>query len=121
MHEAAQILLGEHDFSAFRAAGCQAKSASRCIQNIELQRQDDLIYLDIKANAFLYHMVRNIAGSLMAVGRGEHSIEWFSGVFAGRDRNMAQVTAPATGLYFLHAHYPDQIKFPNQAKNPVLF
>jgi tRNA pseudouridine38-40 synthase len=121
MHEAAQVLLGEHDFSAFRAAGCQAKSASRCIQNIELQRQDDLIYLDIKANAFLYHMVRNIAGSLMAVGRGEHSIEWFSGVFASRDRNMAEVTAPATGLYFLHAHYPDQIKFPNQAKKPVLF
>lgn len=121
MHEAAQVLLGEHDFSAFRAAGCQAKSASRCIQNIELQRQDDLIYLDIKANAFLYHMVRNIAGSLIAVGRGEHSIEWFSSVFSSKDRNMAEVTAPATGLYFLRAHYPDQIKFPNQAKKPVLF
>lgn len=121
MHEAAQVLLGEHDFSAFRAAGCQAKSATRCIQKIELLRQDDLIYLDIRANAFLYHMVRNIAGSLMAVGRGEHSIEWFSNVFAGGDRNMAEVTAPATGLYFLHAHYPDQIKFPNQAKKPVLF
>jgi len=121
MHEAAQVLLGEHDFSAFRAAGCQAKSASRCIQNIELQRQDDLIYLDIKANAFLYHMVRNIAGSLIAVGRGEHSIEWFSSVFLSKDRNMAEVTAPATGLYFLRAHYPDQIKFPNQAKKPVLF
>jgi len=121
MHEAAQVLLGEHDFSAFRAAGCQAKSASRCIQDIELQRQDDLIYLDIKANAFLYHMVRNIAGSLIAVGRGEHSIEWFSSVFLSKDRNMAEVTAPATGLYFLRAHYPDQIKFPNQAKKPVLF
>ncbi|MCZ6578583.1 MAG: tRNA pseudouridine(38-40) synthase TruA [Gammaproteobacteria bacterium] len=121
MHEAAQVLLGEHDFSAFRAAGCQAKSASRCIQNIELQRQDDLIYLDIKANAFLYHMVRNITGSLMAVGRGERSIEWFSSVFSSKDRNMAEVTAPATGLYFLRAHYPDQIKFPNQAKKPVLF
>ena len=121
MHEAAQILLGEHDFSAFRAAGCQAKSSIRRVHSIELERLGDLIYLDIKANAFLYHMVRNIAGSLMAVGRGEHSIGWFSSIFSSRDRNMAHVTAAAAGLYFLRAHYPDAIKFPNQAKNPVLF
>jgi tRNA pseudouridine38-40 synthase len=121
MREAAQILLGEHDFSAFQAADCQSKSSMRCVHSIELERLGDLISLDIRANAFLYHMVRNIAGSLMAVGRGERSIEWFSSVFSSRDRNRAHVTAAATGLYFLRAHYPDVIKFPNAAKKPVLF
>jgi len=120
MHEAAQVLLGEHDFSAFRAAGCQSESSFRCIHSIELERLQDLVYLDIRANAFLYHMVRNIAGSLMAVGRGDHSIEWFSSVFSSRDRNRAHVTADAAGLYFLRAHYADEIKFPNAAGKPVL-
>ena len=121
MHEAAQILLGEHDFSAFRGAGCQSQSPMRCVHSIELERLGDLISLDIRSNAFLYHMVRNIAGSLMAVGSGERSIEWFASVFSDRDRNVAHVTADAAGLYFLRAHYPDAIKFPNAAKKPVLF
>jgi tRNA pseudouridine38-40 synthase len=121
MHEAAQVLLGEHDFSTFRAVGCQAKSSTRCVHSIEVSRQGDLIFLDIKANAFLYHMVRNIAGSLMAVGKGEKSLEWFSGVFSGRDRSLADVTAAASGLYFLRAFYPDQIILPIDTKKPVLF
>jgi tRNA pseudouridine38-40 synthase len=121
MHQASQVLLGEHDFSAFRAAGCQANSASRNIHEINLSRQDNLIYLDIKANAFLYHMVRNIAGSLIAVGKGEKSGEWFAGVLSSKDRNRADVTAPAAGLYFLRAYYPDQFKLPVEGKKPVLF
>lgn len=120
MHQTAQILVGEHDFSAFRAAGCQAKSSSRNIHQINLSRQGDLIYLDIKANAFLYHMVRNIAGSLMAVGRGDRSCEWFAEVFMGKDRKRADVTASAAGLYFLRAYYPDQFKLPIEGKKPVL-
>lgn len=120
MHQTAQILVGEHDFSAFRAAGCQAKSSSRNIHQINLSRQGDLIYLDIKANAFLYHMVRNIAGSLMAVGRGDRSREWFAEVFMGKDRKRADVTASAAGLYFLRAYYPDQFKLPIEGKKPVL-
>lgn len=121
MHTTAQMLVGEHDFSAFRAVGCQAKSSSRNIHQISLSRQGDLIYLDIKANAFLYHMVRNIAGSLIAVGKGEQSSEWFADVFGGKDRNRADVTASAAGLYFLRAYYPDQFKLPIEGKKPVLF
>jgi tRNA pseudouridine38-40 synthase len=121
MHQAAQILLGEHDFSAFRAVGCQAKSSNRNIHEISLARRGDLIYLDIKANAFLYHMVRNIAGSLIAVGTGEKSDEWLNEVLLSKNRNYADVTAPAAGLYFVRAHYADQFKLPLTGKKPLLF
>lgn len=121
MQQCAQILIGEHDFSSFRAVGCQSKSASRNVHSIDIIRQGDFIYLDIKANAFLYHMVRNIAGSLMAVGAGERSIEWFAEVFAARDRNQADVTAPAAGLYLLRAFYPEAYNLPHTKQKPVLF
>ena len=121
MHDCAQQLLGEHDFSAFRAVGCQAKSVSRNVQEISVQRQGELIYFDIKANAFLYHMVRNIAGSLMVVGKGEQSCDWFAKVLASRDRNQAGITAPAAGLYFVRAYYPKQFNLPIQTQKPVLF
>jgi tRNA pseudouridine38-40 synthase len=121
MHDAAQSLLGEHDFSSFRAAGCQAKSASRNIQNISVAREGDLVMLDIKANAFLYHMVRNIAGSLIVVGQGNKDADWISRLLAARNRNLAAPTAPAGGLYFLRAHYDEQFKLPINDKKPVLF
>ena len=121
MHECAQVLLGEHDFSSFRAVGCQARSTRREVQEISVCRRDDLVYLDIRANAFLYHMVRNIAGSLMAVGRGEQNREWFGEVFAARDRKQADVTAAAAGLYFLRAWYEPQHELPTRGKKPVLF
>lgn len=121
MHDCAQLLLGEHDFSSFRAVGCQARSTSRNVQAIEVRRAGDLIYFDIRANAFLYHMVRNIAGSLIAVGKGEYDLDWFVEVFAARDRNLAAMTAPAAGLYFLQARYPTQFKLPTAVKKPVLF
>jgi tRNA pseudouridine38-40 synthase len=121
MHECAQILPGEHDFSSFRAAGCQARSSSRNVHEISVTRQGELIFLDIRANAFLYHMVRNIAGSLIAVGKGEQDAAWFAGVFRARDRKLAAKTAAAAGLYFLQASYEEQYKLPTMLKNPVLF
>jgi tRNA pseudouridine38-40 synthase len=121
MHDCAQLLLGEHDFSGFRAAGCQAKSSSRNVEEVSVSRQHDLVYLDIRANAFLYHMVRNIAGSLIEVGKGEHDIDWFAEVFRAGDRNQAAATASAAGLYFLYARYEERFKLPTGAKKPVLF
>lgn len=121
MHDSAQILVGEHDFSAFRAVGCQAKSACRNIQSVEVSRQGDLIYLDIKANAFLYHMVRNITGSLLEVGRGEKPADWIEELLVGKDRNIGGVTAPAAGLYLQRVYYPETFKIPSYSKKPVLF
>ena len=121
MNDAAQILVGEHDFSAFRAAGCQAKSSQRNIHSIEINRNGDFVFLDIKANAFLYHMVRNIAGSLIAVGKGNRDGAWFRQVFESGRRTLAEATAPATGLYFLKAYYPLQYKLPTELNKPVLF
>ena len=121
MQACAQVLVGEHDFSSFRAAGCQANSTRRRVHHVAVSRSGDLIYLDIKANAFLYHMVRNIAGSLIAVGNGERDSDWFEQVFRAGDRNLAEVTAPAAGLYFLRAWYETQFKLPTGAQKPVLF
>ncbi|MCP4983189.1 MAG: tRNA pseudouridine(38-40) synthase TruA [Gammaproteobacteria bacterium] len=121
MHDCAQIIVGEHDFSSFRAAGCQSKSAHRKVHEISISRVDELVYLDVTANAFLYHMVRNLAGSLIAVGRGDRDSKWFQQVFQAGDRNLAEVTAPAAGLYLLHATYDAKFKLPNSGKKPVLF
>lgn len=121
MHDSAQVLLGEHDFSAFRAVGCQAKSACRNIHSIQVSRQGDLIYLDITANAFLYHMVRNITGSLLVVGRGEKPVDWIEELLVGKDRNLAGITAPATGLYLQRVYYPESFNIPCYSKKPVLF
>lgn len=121
MHECARLLLGEHDFSSFRAVGCQAQTSRRNVQAIEVTRDADAIYLDIRANAFLYHMVRNIAGSLMAVGKGEQSRQWFADIFAARDRQRADITAPAQGLYFVQAWYPENFELPGVARKPILF
>ena len=121
MNESAQVLVGEHDFSAFRAVGCQSNSAVRNIHQIELTRRENVIYLDIKANAFLYHMVRNIAGSLIEVGKGSKNQSWISKLLAEGDRNKAAATASAAGLYFVKAHYPERYNLPITVEKPVLF
>ncbi|MFT5399110.1 MAG: tRNA pseudouridine38-40 synthase [Planctomycetota bacterium] len=121
MHDCAQILLGEHDFGAFRAAGCQSKTAMRDLQSIQVSRNGNMIYFDIKANAFLYHMVRNIVGSLLLIGRGEKSKEWFGQVFSSKDRTLAAPTASASGLYFVKAFYPEHYNLPQKLEKPVLF
>jgi tRNA pseudouridine38-40 synthase len=121
MQRAAQALVGEHDFSAFRASGCQSKSPVRRVESIEVGRHGTLISIDIKANAFLHHMVRNIAGSLIALGRGEYPVGWLGDVLAGRDRRKAGVTAPAAGLYFVRPYYPDHFGILSESRLPVLF
>lgn len=121
MHRCAQLLLGEHDFSSFRAVGCQSKSSSREVRQVSVTRQGDLVMLDIRANAFLYHMVRNIAGSLIAAGKGELDVDGFRRIFEARDRALAAPTAPAAGLYFLYAAYDERFKIPTRAQKPVLF
>jgi len=114
MNTAAQALAGRHDFSAFRSAGCSAQHATREVTDISVERQKDLVIIDITANAFLYHMVRNIVGSLVTVGRGERPVNWFHEVFEGRDRKAAGVTAESQGLCFMHVRYDRKYALPEQ-------
>jgi tRNA pseudouridine38-40 synthase len=116
MHRAAQILLGRHDFSAFRSAGCSAQHAVREVTGVSVARDGAVVDIDITANAFLYRMVRNIAGSLMAVGSGEESVQWFEAVFKGGDRSAAGVTADAQGLYFMRVRYDPRYGLPDSAE-----
>lgn len=105
MHDAAQTLLGEHDFSAFRAQGCQAKTPVRDLQRLDVVRDGDLIRFEVRANAFLHHMVRNLVGALTMVGAGERDVGWPRAVLDGRDRTVAAATAPASGLYLVGVGY----------------
>jgi tRNA pseudouridine38-40 synthase len=105
MNEAIQYLIGEHDFSAFRGNLCQAKSPIKNIEYIELNKVGHEITLNIKANAFLHHMVRNIVGTLMKVGRGERSADWVKQVLDSKMRKEAGATAEPQGLYFVKAFY----------------
>ncbi|MBN8727255.1 MAG: tRNA pseudouridine(38-40) synthase TruA [Xanthomonadales bacterium] len=112
MHAAAQALLGENDFSAFRAVQCQAATPMRNVHEIGVARRGDEVVIEIQANAFLHHMVRNIVGSLLPVGRGERPLEWIAELLAGHDRNMAGPTALASGLSLLAPRYPAEWKLP---------
>jgi len=118
MQHAANYLLGENDFSSFRAAGCQSKHAMRELQELSISRDGQYVYVDIVANAFLHHMVRNIVGSLFEVGTGAKKPEWFSELMARRDRTQAGITAPACGLYFVSVEYPDEFGLPEVAQPP---
>ncbi|HEV8694301.1 MAG TPA: tRNA pseudouridine(38-40) synthase TruA [Lysobacter sp.] len=106
MHRAAQSLLGENDFSAFRTVQCQAPHARRELQEIAVRRDGDIVSVEVQANAFLHHMVRNIVGSLLVVGRGDRPEQWIAELLAGRDRTKAGPTAPSSGLVFLGPRYP---------------
>ncbi|KPN19978.1 tRNA pseudouridine synthase A [Xanthomonas sp. Mitacek01] len=112
MHRAAQALLGEQDFSAFRTVQCQAKHPHRDLQRIRVRRDGDEVIVDVQANAFLHHMVRNIVGSLLEVGAGVQPEAWIGDLLAGRDRNLAGPTAPAAGLVFLGPLYPPEWNLP---------
>ncbi|MFM8330269.1 MAG: tRNA pseudouridine(38-40) synthase TruA [Candidatus Methylumidiphilus sp.] len=108
MQQAADYLIGHHDFSSFRAQGCQSKSPMRIMHFIRVQRQDDHVIIELSANAFLHHMVRNIAGVLMDIGSGKHEPEWAQELLALRDRKLGGVTGPADGLYLGGVYYPDE-------------
>lgn len=115
MHAAAQVLVGEHDFSAFRAIECQARSPVRRVENIDVTRRGEWITLDITANAFLHHMVRNVAGLLMSVGQGDSPPERVAAVLATRDRKANAATAPPDGLYLAAVRYPAEFGLPAQS------
>ena len=112
MQHAARLLLGEHDFAAFRAAECQARTSVRALQVFEVGSAGPVICLKVRANAFLHHMVRNLAGWLIAVGRGDREIAETTTVLQARDRRLAAPTAPAAGLYFCAVGYPHAFGLP---------
>lgn len=120
MIEAADYLLGEHDFSSFRGAGCQSSSPNRHVEYINLCWHGSVLILEVRANAFLLHMVRNIAGALMAVGRGERPPAWIGELLGKRDRTQGAVTAPAAGLYLVAVRYPDEFGMPVFPLGPAL-
>jgi tRNA pseudouridine38-40 synthase len=108
MHEAAQHLIGEHDFTSFRSVECQSNTPMRHVSNIVVSRNSDLLMIDITANAFLHHMVRNIAGVLIAVGSGKRPVAWVDEVLCAKDRRLGAETAPPYGLYLVEVNYPDE-------------
>jgi tRNA pseudouridine38-40 synthase len=115
MQAAATLLLGEHDFSAFRAAECQAHSPVRRIEAFRVWRRGDWLHLEITANAFLQHMVRNIAGLLVAVGRGDAPVSRALEQLESRQRRLGAATAPAQGLYFWRVEYPAEFGLPDDS------
>jgi tRNA pseudouridine38-40 synthase len=119
MEQAAALLVGEHDFSAFRSAECQAKSPIRRLMRLAVERRADWIVIEAVANAFLHHMVRNIAGLLIAVGKGDQPPEWARAVLAGRDRTRSAATAPAAGLYLCEVQYPAAFGLPSADRGGV--
>ncbi|CAM3823512.1 tRNA pseudouridine synthase A [Pseudomonas reidholzensis] len=118
MAEAAQCLLGTHDFSAFRASQCQAKSPIKTMHHLRVTRHGQMIVLDLRASAFLHHMVRNIAGVLMSIGTGERPVAWAREVLEGRDRREAGVTAHPFGLYLVQVEYPEAFELPQRYIGP---
>jgi tRNA pseudouridine38-40 synthase len=119
MHREAQCLLGERDFSSFRGAGCQSKTPMRNVHFVRVSRVDDFVIVDIQANAFLLHMVRNIVGTLLAVGSGRQPAGSTERIFAARDRTLAAATAAPQGLYLVDVIYPDHFGLPSTDPGPA--
>ncbi len=120
MRSAASYLLGDHDFTAFRAAECQAKSPVKTMHEIRIERHGDLLVFTLRANAFLHHMVRNIVGSLIVIGNGNQPPEWMKSVLDGKDRSRAAPTFMPDGLYLARIDYDPKWKLPHEPLFPVL-
>lgn len=121
MDTAGNALLGEHDFSSFRAAECQARTPVRRVDRLDVYRRGDMVVVDITANAFLHHMVRNIAGVLIDIGAGVAPEDWAARVLAERDRTKGSMTAPADGLYLVDVIYPARFGIPAGPDLPHLY
>ncbi|MEW9799089.1 tRNA pseudouridine(38-40) synthase TruA [Alteromonas sp. CYL-A6] len=119
MHEAAQALLGEQDFTSFRAALCQSHTPFRNVTDVSVRRQGRYVILEIQANAFLHHMVRNIAGTLIEIGAGEQPVNWVADLLALKDRSQAAATAKPNGLYLVDVTYPDTFGLPEHPPGPL--
>jgi tRNA pseudouridine38-40 synthase len=120
MQTAGDILVGEHDFSSFRAAECQAKSPVRTITRLTITRQGNLLVFDIRANAFLHHMVRNIIGCLVYIGKGKYAVEWMHGLLASCDRTYAAPTFSPAGLYLASVKYDTCWGLPESSSKPII-
>ena len=118
MHQAAQHLLGEQDFTSFRSVECQSNTAMRNVHKLQVTRTNDLVVIDITANAFLHHMVRNIAGVLIAVGSGKHPVGWVDEVLKAKDRRLGAETAPSYGLYLVQVTYPQEFGILQNSPGP---
>lgn len=121
MQQGANHLIGKHDFTSFRAAECQAKSPVRELRGLEVERHGEFVHIRVYANAFLQHMVRNIAGVLMDIGAGEQKPGWAKAVLDARDRTRGGVTAPPDGLYLTDIEYPEQFKIPRLSREIPLW
>lgn len=119
MTAAGACLLGEHDFSAFRGAGCQSRSPVRRLERLVVTQTGDYQHVEVRANGFLYHMVRNIVGALARIGAGEAEPGWMAELLAGRDRRLGAPTAPPEGLYLAEVHYPAELAFPVPRSQPI--
>ncbi|MEO7066418.1 MAG: tRNA pseudouridine(38-40) synthase TruA [Rhodanobacter sp.] len=116
MHEAAQALLGMHDFTSFRALSCQAKHPRRNVLAVSVRRDGEQVFVDIEANGFLHHMVRNIVGSLLMIGRGERPVEWLAELLVACNRQVAGPTALSSGLTFIGPRYEAHWGLPEQVR-----
>ncbi|WP_251976607.1 tRNA pseudouridine(38-40) synthase TruA [Salinicola avicenniae] len=120
MQRAAQALVGEHDFSSYRAAGCQSSTPIRHLHFIDVRRHGSLVFIDVQANAFLHHMIRNLAGVLMAVGRGDEDEHYPARLLALKDRKLGNVTAPSCGLHFVDVRYDERFDLPEEPVGPQM-
>ncbi|MGQ0749601.1 MAG: tRNA pseudouridine(38-40) synthase TruA [Betaproteobacteria bacterium] len=120
MRIAARVLVGEHDFSAFRSSECQARSPVRELRRLDIERRGDYVLFDFSANAYLHHMVRNMVGALVYVGSGKHPAAWIEQVLTGRDRARAAPTFDAAGLYLARVVYDDAWALPEIARSTPL-
>ncbi len=119
MAAAGALLVGEHDFSAFRSAECQSRTPVRRVEAVGVRRDGDRVSIEVRANAFLHHMVRNIAGLLIRIGSGEEEVGWAREVLEARDRRLSAATAPACGLYLVEVRYPEQFGLPPTGRGPL--
>lgn len=119
MQRAGQALLGENDFTSFRASQCQSRTPWRYMMHLNVSHHGNYVVVDVKANAFVHHMVRNIVGSLIEVGAGAQPENWMAELLAAKDRNLAAATAKAEGLYLVSVDYPEKFGLPTLNMGPL--